>query len=403
VRSKVPDIVDIAVIGGGIVGLASARAALLREPDARVVVLEKEAALATHQSSRNSGVVHAGIYYKPGSLKARLCTAGRERLKEYALRNGLPYVECGKLIVALRDEEMPRLDELERRAAANGVPGVRRLDAKALREVEPAARGVAGLHSPVTAITDYGAVARSYARDIEAGGGDVLCGFKVTRLQREADQVTVGSADGRTVRARRVLVCAGLHSDRMAMLAGDSRAPRIVPFRGDYYRLRPERAALVRALIYPVPDPDLPFLGVHLTRTVAGEVLVGPNAVLAGAREGYSMRTFRPGDLLDAVAWPGFWRFAGKYWRTGLTEVTRAMSKRRFAQDAAAYVPGIVAGDLERARSGVRAQALDTDGAMVDDFAIRVVDGVVNVRNAPSPAATSSLPIADEIVKHLFV
>ena len=393
---------DVVVVGGGIVGLASARALSERQPGIRVCVLEKEDAVGRHQTRRNSGVVHAGIYYAPGSLKATLCTSGREAMKAYTQERGLPYDECGKLIVALRDEELPRLHELQRRAEANGVPGVRLLDERELREIEPSARGIAALHSPVTAITDFAAVAASYARDIAAAQGTVITGFTVTAIEQDADSVTIKARDGRVVRAAQVLVCAGLHGDRVAALAGDTADPRIVPFRGDYFRLAPAKAALIRGLIYPVPDPDLPFLGVHLTRTVAGEVLVGPNAVLATAREGYRASVIRPRDLASTLMWPGFWKFGRKYWRVGAAEMRRATSRRIFAAAAAQYVPGVGAADLERSPAGVRAQALSADGRLVDDFAITQVGRVVSVRNAPSPAATSSLPIGAELARRVL-
>ena len=392
--------VDVAVIGGGIIGLAAARALLDRQANLRVVVLEKEPVLAAHQSSRNSGVVHTGIYYQPGSLKARLCIEGRTRLRAYALAKGLPYRECGKLIIAVNEAELAGLDELERRAFANEVPGVRRVGAREIRELEPAASGIAALHSQFTAITDYAAVARAFARDIEDSGGQVRCGYEVVRITQDADTVNVYSASD-TVKANHVLVCAGLHSDRLATLAGDSPDPTIIPFRGDYYRLRSDRTSLVRGLIYPVPNPDLPFLGIHLTPTVGGDVLVGPNAVLAAAREGYGTAAVRAADIWSTLRWPGFWRFASQHWRTGIDEVRRAGSKRLFAAHASAYVPVLRADDLRRARAGVRAQAITRAGTMVDDFQISRVGRVVNVRNAPSPAATASLPIADEIINRL--
>ncbi len=302
-----------------------------------------------HQTGRNSGVVHAGIYYAPGSLKARLCTAGRTALKEYTAEKKIRYDECGKLIVALRDSELPGLDELHRRAVANSVPDVVRLDARQIADVEPAVQGVAALHSPVTAITDYGAIARAYASDISRAGGRVLCGYAVVRIEQDAASVVLHSADGRRVVADRVLVCAGLHGDQIAVMAGDSPDPRIVPFRGDYYELAAGQAAKIRGLVYPVPDPAFPFLGVHLTRMVDGRVLVGPNAVLAGAREGYRLSTVRIRDLGETLAWPGFRRLARRYWRVGLTEMRRSVSKRQFAREAAAFMPGIQPRDLTRA------------------------------------------------------
>lgn len=393
---------DVVVVGGGIVGLASARALLLAEPALHLCVVEKEAVVASHQTGHNSGVVHAGVYYTPGSLKAQLCTAGREAMHDYAMSAGLPYDECGKLIVALRDDEIPRLHELHRRATANGVPGLSLLDASQLRDVEPAVRGVEALYSPRTAITDYAAVARSYASDIGKAGGSVVTGFATTSIRQGSDSVVLRAADGRGVTAGRALVCAGLQGDRVASLAGDVANPRIIPFRGDYFRLVDEKAALVRGLIYPVPDPDLPFLGVHLTRTVHGQVLVGPNAVLATSREGYRATKIRGRDLIDIVRWPGFWRFARRYWRVGAAEMRRATSHRVFAASAAAYLPGLTPSDLLRAPAGVRAQALDRNGVMVDDFAITQVGRVVSVRNAPSPAATSSLPIGAELARRLL-
>lgn len=387
--------VDVAVVGGGIVGLGAARAVLCREPGVRLVVLEKEPGVARHQTGRNSGVVHAGIYYKPGSMKARLCVAGRAQMKAYAAEKGIPYEECGKLIVALDDQEVPQLEELYRRACANEVPGVSLLDSSGMRDIEPAIRGVAALHSPVTAITDYAAVARAYVSDIEAVGGKLLCGFKVAGILQDDRGVVITSAEGDRTRAKRAIVCAGLYSDKIAALAGDRSDPYIVPFRGNYYRLQPDLARVIRGLIYPVPDPDLPFLGVHLTRTIGGDLLVGPNAVLAGAREGYGWRHVNPIEFAETIGTAAFWRFARRYWRVGFAEMLRASSKRRFAADAAKYLPGVRARHLRPAPSGVRAQALDAAGAMVDDFSISRVGLVTLVRNAPSPAATASLPIGD--------
>ena len=393
---------DVAVIGGGIVGLAAARAVLNREPDLRLCVLEKEPSVALHQSGRNSGVVHAGVYYAPGSLKATLCASGRVALKEYANERGIAYEECGKVIVASREDQLPGLRELHRRAEANGVAGVRLVDGRELREIEPAITGIAALHSPVTAITDFRALALSFAADVALAGGSVCHGFAVGGIVQDGDGVTITARDSRQVKASRVLVCAGLFGDRIAALVGDRPDPRIVPFRGDYYRLAERKAGLLRGLVYPVPDPALPFLGVHLTRTIGGEVLVGPNAVLATAREGYRFSAVRLRDVKDTVAWPGFWRFAGRYWRVGLSEAKRAVSKRRFAAEASAFMPGVGRADLTRAWSGVRAQALDGAGNLVDDFAITAVGRVVNVRNAPSPAATSSLSIGDILASRVL-
>lgn len=393
---------DVAVIGGGIVGLAAARAVLLREPQVSLCLVEKEPELAVHQTGRNSGVVHAGIYYPPGSLKARFCTAGRVALREYTAERGIPYEECGKVVVALHDDQLPALHELHRRATTNGVPGVRMLDAGELREVEPAISGIAALHSPATAITDYRAIASSFASDIERAGGSIRTGFEVTAISQDADAVTMTARDGSRLRAGKLLVCGGLYGDHLAVLAGDEPDPRIVPFRGDYYALAAQQAALVRGLVYPVPDPALPFLGVHLTRTIRGDVLVGPNAVLAAAREGYRFSAMRVSELKETLSWPGFWRFGRRYWRVGIAEMRRAASKRAFAAEAAGYLPGIQRRDLKRAPAGVRAQALGSAGNLVDDFVVTRVGRVVNVRNAPSPGATSSIPIGEELAKQLL-
>jgi len=376
---------DAVVVGGGIVGLASARA--LAATGRRVAVVEKEDAVARHQTARNSGVVHAGLYYAPGSLKATLCTAGRARMADYCRERDLPYDECGKLVVAVDDAELDGLRDILRRAEANGVPDIRWLDADELHAVEPAVRGVAAVHSPHTAITDFAAVARSFADDVRRSGGEVITGFEVTALDQDVDVVTVRSRDGRTLRATTVVTCAGLWSDRVAMLSGDKADPRIVPFRGDYYALQGESKGQVRGLIYPVPDPRYPFLGVHLTRTVTGDVLVGPNAVLQA----------RIRDLPALLRWSGFRRLAREHWRTGAAELLRAQSRRAFAASARRYVPSLQAADMRRAPAGVRAQCVTDAGELLQDFAIGTVGRVVNVRNAPSPAATSSLAIADEI------
>ncbi|HYU84749.1 MAG TPA: L-2-hydroxyglutarate oxidase, partial [Kribbellaceae bacterium] len=318
-----------AVVGGGIIGTAVARRLSTVVPGAEVTLLEKEPALATHQTGHNSGVVHAGLYYEPGSLKARLCRRGAVLLKEFCAGRGLQYDECGKVLVALDDTETARLDAIEDRARSNGVPGVRRLDAAGLREVEPRVRGVAGLHSPATAITDFAAVTRALAADAETAGATVRLGVRVTGLAAKADEVVV-TGDGVDEAFDHVIVCAGLQADRLAVLAGDDPDPRIVPFRGEYHLLRAERRDLVRGLVYPVPDPRYPFLGVHLTKRVDGAVLVGPNAVLALAREGYRRRDVSAADLRDVVAWPGFRRFARAHWRTGLRELDGSLRRRAF-------------------------------------------------------------------------
>ena len=369
--------VDIAVVGGGILGLAVARELLARRPGARVAVLERETRLAQHQTGRNSGVVHAGIYYAPGTLKARLCVEGARELYEYCEAGGIPVAKRGKLIVARDQSELPGLDELERRGRANRVPGLRRLDADELREVEPHARGVVALHSPETGVVDFAAVARAFAADVEAGGGNVETGCTVTAI--EPGRLTHSKGD---LRARFAVFCAGLWADELAVKAGADPDPRIVPFRGAYLRLRPYRAHQVRGLIYPVPDPALPFLGVHLSRHVDGTVSLGPGALLAPTR------------LARSLGWPGTWRMARRWWLTGVRELARAASTRRFAREAAAYVPELEPGDLSRWYSGVRAQAVARDGRLIDDFVISETERALHVRNAPSPAATSALALA---------
>jgi (S)-2-hydroxyglutarate dehydrogenase len=387
---------DTAVVGGGILGLAVARELTRREPGHRVVVLEREPRLAPHQTSHNSGVVHAGIYYAPGSLKARLCVAGMKALYAFCAERGIAHERCGKLIVALSEDELDGLRELERRGNANGVPGLRMLGAEELREVEPHARGVAALHSPETGIIDFSAVAAAYADDVRAGGGDVRLGAAVAAVEDEGPDVMV-RLDGTDLRARRAIVCAGAWSDRLARRAGAPADPRILPFRGGYLRLRPERRDLVRGLIYPVPDPRLPFLGVHLTRTIDGEVLVGPTALLVGARDAYRLRRVRGRDVLDTLAWPGAWRMAARWWKTGIAELRYAASRKAMAKAAAAYVPGIGPQDLLDGPSGIRAQAVGRDGALIDDFVVSTTRRTLHVRNAPSPAATSSLALAELI------
>ena len=391
----------IGIVGAGIVGLAIGREIMLRRPGTRVVVLEKEPEVARHQTGHNSGVVHAGIYYTPGSLKAGLCTRGRLLLREYCADRGIAYDECGKLVVAVREDELGRLDDLEKRARENGVPGLARLDPGGIRDVEPHAAGLAALHSPETAITDFPAVARAFADDIRAAGGEVILGFGVTGIKRNVGSIRIESG-ARSVTADQVIVCAGIHSDQVARLAGDAAGPRIVPFRGEYMRVRDEKAALVRGMIYPVPDPRYPFLGVHFTRRVSGALEVGPNAVLAIARHGYRRSTFSVPDLAGIAAWPGTWRMARRHWRTGVKEVRGSLSKSRYMAEAMRYVPEIGAADVYRAGAGVRAQALDRDGSLVDDFRIHRMGPVTAVRNAPSPAATSSLAIAEHVVTDLF-
>jgi L-2-hydroxyglutarate oxidase LhgO len=388
----------VGVVGAGIVGLAIARE--LGRRGTRVVVLDKEDRVAAHQTGHNSGVVHAGIYYQPGSLKARLCTRGRALLRDYCADRGLPYEECGKLVVAADAGDVTRLDALAARAGTNLVPGLRRIGPAEIRDLEPHATGRAALHSPHTAITDFTRIAESFADDVAGTGGEVRLGWPVTAVSVGSGRVVVSSGE-RRLTVDRLIVCAGLHSDRVAGLAGDTAEPRIIPFRGEYLRLRPDRTHLVRGLIYPVPDPRYPFLGVHFTRRVSGDVEVGPNAVLATAREGYRRRDLAARDLAAIAGWPGTWRMAAKHWRTGLREVHGSVSTRAYLRVAQRYVPAVRPGDVVRAGSGVRAQALDRSGALVDDFRIHRLGPVTALRNAPSPAATSSLAIAEHVLDHL--
>ncbi len=383
----------IGIVGAGIVGLAVARE-LAATRGAEVTVLEKEDGVAAHQTGHNSGVVHAGIYYPPGSLKARLCREGVALLKDYCAAHGLPYEEVGKLVVASTHAERAGLAALAERARANGVPGIAELDALGLREVEPHAVGVGAVHSPHTAICDFPAVARRLARDVEELGGSVRLAHAVRGVRERAGGVQVLAA-GRIFTFDRLVVCGGLGTDAVAAMAGRPGEVRIVPFRGEYYALQGAAKELVRGLIYPVPDPRYPFLGVHLTRTVGGEVLVGPNAVLALAYEGYNWRKF--GNIRQILGWPGTLRLARQHWRTGIKEVRGSLAKGTFVRAARRYMPELNAADLVRAPGGVRAQAVARDGRLVDDFVVDVHGNVVLVRNAPSPAATSSLAIAKHV------
>ena len=395
---------DVAVAGGGIVGLATARA--LAERGLDVIVLEREAVLGGHQTSHNSGVIHAGIYYAPGSLKAKLCVEGAAALYEYCEAKGIAAERCGKLVVAVREDELERLDELERRARANGVEDLARLGADEIASVEPAARGLSALHSPNTGMVDFAAVAAAYADDVRQHGGEVRVGAGVRALVERDDHVEVvlAAADGSSapvVRARRAVACAGAWSDRLALASGARPDVRIVPFRGAYLRLAPERADLVRGQIYPVPDPSLPFLGVHLSRTIDGEVLVGPTALLAPARDAYRLTTVRRADLAGTLRWPGTARLVRRWWRTGVTELGHAASRRLLVREASRYVPAIGPADVRSGPAGIRAQALARDGALVDDFLLARTGRAVHVLNAPSPAATASLAIAELIASEV--
>lgn len=389
------------VVGAGIVGLAVARELLIRRPGDPVVVLEKEPQVGQHQTGHNSGVVHAGVYYPPGSLKATLCRRGVGLLREYVAEHGIAYRELGKVIVATDATEETRLRDLFHRAQANGVPDVDLLGPQGLRDREPHVTGRAALLSPRTAVVDFGQVARCLADDVVRLGGEIRLATPVKGIEQRGDAVVLRTS-GPDVVAGQVILCAGLHVDRLAKLAGGDPSPQILPFRGEYFRLVPQRSSLVRGLVYPVPDPRYPFLGVHLTRRVDDSVDVGPNAVLALAREGYRRSDLRLRDLFDTLTYPGFLRLAGRHWRTGVQEVLGSLVKHRFVAAARRYVPELTAADLVRAPAGVRAQAVDRHGALVDDFRIEVLGRVVAVRNAPSPAATSSLAIAEYVVDRLL-
>jgi L-2-hydroxyglutarate oxidase len=393
----------ILIVGGGIVGLASGLL-LSRRPGLRVIVAEAEAEIAAHQTGHNSGVIHSGLYYKPGSLKARNCTEGREALYRFCAENGIAHERCGKVVVAVDPAERPALDELERRGRANGLDGIRRLTPEELVEREPHAHGVDALFIPHTGIVDFKEVARAYARLIAEAQSDVRTNCRVFNVRRADGALVVETTRG-AIRADLLINCAGLQSDRVARLCGIEPGVQIVPFRGEYYELLPERRGLVRKLIYPVPDPRFPFLGVHFTRMIGGGVEAGPNAVLAFKREGYHRLDFSLRDTVDLATYPGFWRMAARYWRTGAGEFHRSFSKSAFVKALQRLMPAIRAEDLVPAGAGVRAQAVSPDGKLVDDFHIVEADRMIHVLNAPSPAATSSLSIgaaiADKARRHL--
>jgi L-2-hydroxyglutarate oxidase LhgO len=392
--------VDVAIIGAGIVGLATGRELLRRYPRLRLAVLDKEPAIAQHQTGRNSGVIHSGLYYAPGSLKARLCVAGAAELTRFCEERGIPYKRCGKVVVATEAAELPRLEELYRRGIANGVPGLEMIGPERLREIEPFAVGLRALHSPNTGIVDYGRVATALAEDIRQAGGEILTGRAVHAIARRGGTVRLETPLG-GVETSFVVGCAGVYADRVAALSGAPRAPRIVPFRGDYYILKPERRHLIRGLIYPVPDPAFPFLGVHSTLKMDGSIWLGPNAVLAFAREGYRRWDVHLPDLWEALSYPGFQALARRYWRVGLDEMVRDFSKRRFVEAARRFVPDLTPADVVAGPAGIRAQALSLDGRLVDDFVIDQDGPIIHVRNAPSPAATSALAIAPVIVERV--
>ena len=390
------DHADVAIIGGGIVGLAVARDLLARRPDLRLIVLERESELATHQSGHNSGVLHAGVYYAPGSLKARLCREGKADLEAYAEERGIPFERCGKLIVALQQDELPRLEALRERATANGVSGLEVVGRERMAEIEPHSAGIRALWSPETGIIDFRRVALAYAEDVRASGGTILTDRTVTAVSPRPEGLVLSTSGGDLV-AGHVIACAGLWADRVAAMSDDAGPERIVPFRGDYYSLQPEARHLTRGLIYPVPDPRFPFLGVHFTKRIDGEVWAGPNAVLAFARTGYRRRDVDLRDLFGTLANPAFRRLARKFWRTGAAEFWRDWSKRSFVRELQRFVPEVRADQLRFGPSGIRAQALDPDGTLVDDFRLRGSNRILHVVNAPSPAATASLAIGREL------
>jgi L-2-hydroxyglutarate oxidase LhgO len=388
----VPSRYDVAIVGGGLIGLATAFQLLRRRPGLSLAILEKERRLATHQSGRNSGVVHAGLYYRPGSLKARLCREGKAELEEFAAEHGLAHRRCGKLVVAVRPEELPRLADLAERARANGAVDVEEAGPERIAELEPYARGIRALHSPGTGVIDFATVAEALAGEIRGQGGRILTGRSVRGIdERSGGRVLRTSTE--PVLARHVISCAGLHADRVAAMTGARPPARIVPFRGGYLTLRPSARDTVRALIYPVPDPALPFLGVHLTRRVDGEVWVGPNAIPALSREGYTLGSVSLRDVGDMLGFGAFWRVAARHLATGLREAVHELFPRTLLPELRRYLPAIEAADLRPGPAGVRAQLVDRRGNLVDDFVVAEARGIVHVLNAPSPAATASLAI----------
>jgi L-2-hydroxyglutarate oxidase LhgO len=387
---------DFIVIGGGIVGLATAMAITQRLPKRRLLVLEKEAEVGSHQTGHNSGVIHSGLYYKPGSMKAKTCVEGAAAMVEFCRANNIPYLRCGKVVVATSEAELPQLEMIYQRGVANGVPGIAMIGPERLQELEPHSSGIKAIHVPSAAITDYSAVAKKYAEIVAQQGGAVRTNACVKDIKVGQNETVVCSTQGEFV-AKYVVNCTGLHSDRLSKMAGASNGLMIAPFRGEYYDLVPERQHLIKGLIYPVPDPNFPFLGVHFTRMVRGGVEAGPNAVLALKREGYRKSDFSMRDTLGTLAFPGFWRMAGKYWRQGMAEYHRSLSKTAFLRSLQRLVPELQAEDIHPGGSGVRAQALDRQGKLLDDFQIVRTGNVINVCNVPSPAATASLIIGGQI------
>lgn len=402
---------DLVIVGGGIVGLATARQLILRHPDMKFLVVEKENALAMHQSSHNSGVIHSGIYYTPGTLKAKLCVRGLDLTYKYCQENNIPFKKCGKLVVAVDAEEIPRLETLYERGTQNGAKDLRLLDKHEIKEIEPNCEGIRAIHSPHTGIVDWSQVAKCYAKNFQMAGGEVNLGYEVIKFSSNSNSefpVVILGKEGIPVYSRYVVTCGGLFSDRLAGLSGCSPEPRIVPFRGEYLHLHQEKNNLIRGNIYPVPDPNLPFLGVHFTPRMDGSVLLGPNAVLAFSREGYKMSDFKFGDFVDAVTFRGLLKLISNHWKFGASEFYHGLNTRAQVKRLQKYVPKLRQEDVFRGLTGVRAQALDKDGSLVEDFILDQGKGefescLLHVRNAPSPAATSSLAIAEMIAEEVSI
>lgn len=390
-------IYDIAVVGGGIVGLATARELTERYPHLTVACVEKEDIFNAHQTGRNSGVIHSGIYYKPGSFKAKLCVEGRKLAWAYCESHDIPYKPVGKLIVATDESELSLLNDLWDRGQANGVEGLKMLGPQEIAEAEPHCRGIKAIFSPVTGIVDWGRVSQSYATDAKSNGAEMYLGHEVTGISRQRGVTVLDTTNGE-IQARFVITCGGVYSDKLAKMSGGSRDPKIVPFRGDYLILKPEKSYLVKGNIYPVPDPEFPFLGVHFTPRMDGSIWLGPNSVLAFAREGYSFFTINPRELVDAITYPGFVKLATKYWKIGAGEMYRDLVRSAYVKALQRFIPELQPEDCLPGPAGVRAQAMTPDGALVDDFVFEGSEGVMHVRNAPSPAATASLAIGRYIV-----
>lgn len=387
---------DIAIIGAGIVGLATAMDLATRRPDLHIVVLEKESGVAAHQTGHNSGVIHAGLYYKPGSLKAQMAVEGARRMVAFCQEHGLPHELCGKVVVATSEEELPRLEELHRRGTENGVPGLTRITAEEIAEYEPHATGVAGLWSPNTGIVDYLAVTQKYAEIVLEHGGEICLNTEVTGISQAAGRIILQTSK-QEVQTRFLINCAGLQSDLIAKMMGSTQGVRIVPFRGEYHKLTPASQKLVRGLIYPVPDPRFPFLGVHFTKKIDGSIEAGPNAVLAFAREGYKKTDISLGHVLGLLTFPGFWAMTAQYWRMGLGEMYRSWNKRAFVDALRTLLPELAMDDVAPGGAGIRAQAMDNKGKLLDDFSFIDSPRAIHVLNAPSPAATASIVIGEAI------